>query len=52
MTGLDIQNLWMQQSRVVDEMRTIQIQKACKLALDDGLDLEQIYEDQDSGLFH
>ena len=41
----------MQQSRVVGEMRKIQVQKACELALDDGLDLEQIYEDQDSGFF-
>jgi len=40
-----------QQSRVVDEIRKADIQKACNLALDDGLDLEQIYEDQDPGFF-
>ncbi|KAF2188820.1 hypothetical protein K469DRAFT_564491 [Zopfia rhizophila CBS 207.26] len=40
-----------QQSRVVDEIRKAEIQKACNLALDDGLDLEQVYEDQDPDFF-
>jgi len=40
-----------QQSKVVDETLKIEFQKACDIALDDGLDLEQISEDQDPGLF-
>jgi hypothetical protein len=40
-----------QQSRVVDETRKAEIQKACELALEDGLDLEQVYEDQDPSFF-
>lgn len=40
-----------QQSRVDDETRKAEIQKACDLALDDGLDLEQVYKDQDPNFF-
>jgi len=40
-----------QQSRVVDETQKAEIQKARDLALDDGLDLEQVYENQDPSFF-
>lgn len=40
-----------QQSNVVDEALKTEFQKACDVALDDGLDLEQVYEDQDPGFF-
>ena len=40
-----------QQSNVVDEVLKTEFQKACDVALDDGLDLEQVYEDQDPGFF-
>jgi hypothetical protein len=37
-----------QQSNIVDETLKMEFQKACDVALDDRLDLEQVYEDQDS----
>jgi hypothetical protein len=40
-----------QQSNVVDEKLKTEFGKACKVALQDGLDLEQVYEDQDPGFF-
>jgi hypothetical protein len=40
-----------QQSNVVDEGLKEEFQKACKATLEDGLDLEQVYEDQDPGFF-
>jgi hypothetical protein len=40
-----------QQSNVVDEALKTEFQNACDGALDDGLDLEQVYEDQDPGFF-
>jgi hypothetical protein len=38
-----------QQPNVVDEMLKMELHKACDMALDDGLDLEQVSEDQDPG---
>jgi hypothetical protein len=40
-----------QQSNVVDEALKEEFRKACNATLEDGLDLEQVYEDQDSGFF-
>jgi hypothetical protein len=40
------------QSKITDETWKIEFQKACDIALDDGLDLEQVYEDQDPGFFY
>jgi hypothetical protein len=40
-----------QQSNVVDEALKEEFQKACDATLEDGLDLEQVYEDQDPGFF-
>jgi hypothetical protein len=40
-----------QQSNVVDEALKEEFQKACNATLEDGLDLEQVYEDQDPGFF-
>lgn len=40
-----------QQSNVVDEGLKTEFQKACDVSLNDGLDLEQIYEDQDPEFF-
>jgi hypothetical protein len=40
-----------QQSNVVDDALKEEFQKACDATLEDGLDLEQLYEDQDPGLF-
>jgi hypothetical protein len=40
-----------QQSKVVDPILKAEFQKACDVALADGLDLEQIHEDQDPGFF-
>jgi hypothetical protein len=40
-----------QQSNVVDDALKEEFQKACDAALKDGLDLEQVYEDQDPGFF-
>lgn len=34
-----------QQSKVVNETLKTEFQKACDIALNDGLDLEQVYED-------
>jgi hypothetical protein len=39
------------QSKVVDETLKAEYQKARDVALEDGLDLEQIYEDQDTSFF-
>jgi hypothetical protein len=43
-------NEW-QQSNVVDEALKEEFRKACNATLEDGLDLEQVYEDQDPGFF-
>ncbi|KAF2993761.1 hypothetical protein E8E13_001709 [Curvularia kusanoi] len=40
-----------QQSNVVDEALKDEFRKACVATLEDGLDLEQVYEDQDPGFF-
>jgi hypothetical protein len=40
-----------QQSNVVDEALKAEFQKACEVTLQDGLDLEQVHEDQDPGFF-
>ncbi|KAF2820762.1 hypothetical protein CC86DRAFT_303961, partial [Ophiobolus disseminans] len=40
-----------QQSNVVDELLKDEFRKACVATLEDGLDLEQVYEDQDPGFF-
>lgn len=40
-----------QQSQVVDQMLQLEYQKACDATLRDGLDLEQVYEDQDADFF-
>jgi hypothetical protein len=40
-----------QQSNVCDETQKADFRKACEAALEDGLDLEQVYEDQDPGFF-
>jgi hypothetical protein len=40
-----------QQSNVVNDALKEEFQKACDATLEDGLDLEQIYEDQDPGFF-
>jgi hypothetical protein len=40
-----------QQSNVADERLKTEFQKACDVSLDDGLDLEQVYEDQDPEFF-
>jgi hypothetical protein len=40
-----------QQSNVVDDALKGEFQKACDATLEDGLDLEQVYEDQDPGFF-
>jgi hypothetical protein len=40
-----------QQSNVVDVTLKAEYQKACDMALDDGLDLDQVYGDQDSTFF-
>lgn len=40
-----------QQSKVVDETLKAEFRKAYEVTLQDGLDLEQVYEDQDPGFF-
>jgi hypothetical protein len=40
-----------QQSNVSDEILKAEFQRACDVALEDGLDLEQVYEDQDPEFF-
>jgi hypothetical protein len=40
-----------QQSKVDDEDLKTEFQKACDVALKDGLDLEQIFGDRDPGFF-
>jgi hypothetical protein len=40
-----------QQSRLSDEVLKAEVRKACDVALDDGLDLAQIYEDKDPNYF-
>jgi hypothetical protein len=40
-----------QQSNVVDEALKEEFRKACNATLEDGLDLEQVYEDQDPAFF-
>jgi hypothetical protein len=40
-----------QQSKVVDLTWKVGFQKACDVAIAHGLDLEQIYEDQDPSFF-
>ena len=59
-TSLDILGLWdmavrrysdWQCSKVGDESLKLEYQKACDLTLGDGLDLEQVYEDQDAQFF-
>lgn len=40
-----------QQSNVMDEALKDEFRKACVATLEDGLDLEQVYEDQDPGFF-
>lgn len=40
-----------QQSNVADEVLKDEFRKACVATLEDGLDLEQVYEDQDPGFF-
>jgi hypothetical protein len=40
-----------QQSQVRDLMLKSEFQKACDIILADGLDLEQVYEDQDPSFF-
>jgi hypothetical protein len=43
-------NTW-QQSKFNNKALKVEVQKACEVALKDSLDLEQIYEDQDSDFF-
>ena len=40
-----------QQSQVVDQTLQLEYQKACDATLRDGLDLEQVFEDQDADFF-
>lgn len=40
-----------QQSKVVDQTLQLEYQKACDATLHDGLDLEQVFEDQDADFF-
>lgn len=40
-----------QQSNVVDEELKEEFRRACEETLREGLDLEQLYEDQDPGFF-
>lgn len=40
-----------QQSNVVDQTLQLEYQKACDVTLQDGLDLEQVFEDQDADFF-
>ncbi|CAN9195479.1 unnamed protein product [Alternaria alternata] len=40
-----------QQSKVVDQTLQLEYQKACNVTLQDGLDLEQVFEDQDADFF-
>lgn len=40
-----------QQSKVDDEVLKVEFQKARDMALEDGLDLEQVYKDQDPDFF-
>ena len=40
-----------QQSQVIDKTLKLEFQKACDVTLADGLDLEQIYQDQDPEFF-
>jgi hypothetical protein len=40
-----------QQGKVVDQMLQLEYQKACDATLRDGLDLEQVFEDQDTDFF-
>jgi hypothetical protein len=40
-----------QQSQVNDKILKVEFQKACDVTLADGLDLEQIYQDQDPEFF-
>ncbi len=38
-------------SQVEDGVLNLEYRKACDLTLADGLDLEQVHEDQDSGYY-
>lgn len=40
-----------QQFKVVDQTLQLEYQKACDVTLRDGLDLEQVFEDQDADFF-
>ena len=40
-----------QQSKVDDEILKVEFRKACDVTLADGLDLEQVHEDQDPDFF-
>lgn len=40
-----------QQSNVVNEVLKAEFRKACEVTLQDGLDLKQVYQDQDPGFF-
>jgi hypothetical protein len=40
-----------QQSKVDDDMLKEEFRRACDVALQDGLDLEQVYQDQDAAFF-
>ena len=40
-----------QQSKVIDQTLQLEYQKACDATLRDGLDLEQVFEDQDADFF-
>lgn len=49
-TGVEQYTSW-QQSRVSNELLKEDIKKACHIALANGLDLKQIYEDRDPDFF-
>ena len=40
-----------QQSNVVDEKLKAEFLRACEVVLEDGMGLEQVYEDQNPGFF-
>jgi hypothetical protein len=40
-----------QQSKVHDETMKAEFRKACDVTLEEGLDLEQVYDDHDPGFF-
>ncbi len=40
-----------QQSNVVDEKLKAEVLRACEVVLEDGMGLEEVYEDQDPGFF-